>query len=174
MTPSVRQGWAVVAAWPAVAWAVSFALLHAYWLAGGTAGLPEGRRIVDNTPLLVTDIASIPACVVAAALGLAMVSRWGRLFPRMLLLVTAWALGAGLVLHSIPVLPDWVMLASDAKLRSELNEDDRFAALVYEPWFIVGGVLFCVAALGFQRRTRTPKRRIVTPAIREERVDVFR
>lgn len=155
----MRAGWAGVVAYLATAWAVLFSLVHAYWLLGGTTGLPAGRRLVDNTPLLVADIVAIPACVAAAALGWALIARWGRYFPRVLLLAAAWVLGIGLVAHAVPALPDWVMLASDAKLTSELTADDRFSVLVYEPWFIVGGLLFAAAALGFQRRTGRRRRR---------------
>ncbi len=154
MTQSIRTAWGGVVAYLACAWAVLFFLVHVYWLTGGTIGLPSGETIFDNTPLLVTDIVVIPASLVAIAVSLALVRPWGRGFPPSLLLVVSWGLGIGLIVHAIPVLPDWVMLVIRAKLLSELSADYRFSVLVYEPWFMIGGLLFCAAALGFHRRYR--------------------
>lgn len=44
-----------LAAHAAFGWASFFAAVHVYWLAGGTAGLPAGRRVTDTAGLLVAD-----------------------------------------------------------------------------------------------------------------------
>ena len=154
MTHPIRTGWRGVVAYLACAWAVLFSLLNVYLLAGGTIGLPAGETVFDNTPLLVTAIVAIPASLAAATVALALVQGWGRLLPRALLLVAVWLVGVGLIAHAVPVLPDWVMLVIGAKLTSELSEDHRFSALAYQPWFMIGGVLFCLAALGSHRPLR--------------------
>ncbi|TQF06061.1 DUF3995 domain-containing protein [Kitasatospora acidiphila] len=142
-----------VAAYAAATWAAAFSAVHLYWLLGGRIGLPAGLSVRGNTPLLVIDIIAIPLCAVAAALALALVRPWGGRVPGGLLTVGAWGTAALLLLHAAPSVPDWAALAVGARTASGLDAMDRFATLLYEPFFMAGGLLFALAAIG--RRAMT-------------------
>ncbi|MEU8923177.1 DUF3995 domain-containing protein [Kitasatospora sp. NPDC048545] len=151
-------GWNRVAAragYVAAGWAVAFALVHVYWLADGRLGLPEGRSVWSNTPLLVIDVIAIPLCAVAAAVALAPVRRWGGRVPAGLLTAALWGTTALLVLHAAPSVPDWFALALGSRSPAELDAMARFATFGYEPFFLVGGVLFALTSLG-RRAGRRP------------------
>ncbi|MFI8460157.1 DUF3995 domain-containing protein [Kitasatospora sp. NPDC085464] len=158
-------GWnrlAARAGYVAAAWAVAFALVHLYWLADGRLGLPEGRSVWSSTPLLVIDVIAIPLCAVAAAVALAPLRRWGGRVPARLLTVALWGTTALLVLHAAPSVPDWFALAVGSRSSAGLDAMARFATFGYEPFFLLGGVLFGVTALG-RRASRRPALR---PAVR--------
>jgi len=148
------RSWLMVApAYATCGWGVIFASVHLYWLLGGTVGLPTGLSLHSNTPLLVIDIIAIPLCITAAVLALALVRPWGLRFPRRLLLTAAWGAAALFVVHAAPTIPDWVALALGLRTAA-LTPMDRFSIFLYEPWFLVGGILFGVAAWCYQRRSR--------------------
>ena len=141
------------AGYAACAWALAFAAVHLYWGLGGTAGLPPGLSLVDNTPLFVIDLVAIPLCLAAAALALALVRPWGRRFPRWLLLSAAWGTSALFVVHAVPTAIDAATLALGRRTR-DLTAEDRFSLFLYEPWFLLGGVLFGAAAWYHMRGSR--------------------
>ncbi|MEV7185786.1 DUF3995 domain-containing protein [Kitasatospora sp. NPDC093102] len=131
----------------AAGWAVAFALVHVYWLADGRLGLPDGRSVWSSTPLLVIDVIAIPLCAVAAAVALAPLRRWGARVPPRLLGFALWGTTALLVLHATPSVPDWIALATGSRSGAELDAMARFATFGYEPFFLVGGLLFAVTSL---------------------------
>ncbi|QUH05491.1 DUF3995 domain-containing protein [Saccharopolyspora erythraea] len=139
------------AAYGAATWGALFALVHAYWLFGGRLGLPAGLSVRGNLPLLIIDLVAIPLCAGAAVLALALVRDWGRRFPRRLLLAGAWGTAALLVVHSAPSVVDWAALLLGRLHLAELDAMAYFATVLYEPFFLAGGVLFGLAALGYQR-----------------------
>ena len=143
--------------WPAyAAFCVGFlfALLNIYWLLGGELGLNTlGHAVEADTrrgaPVIVA------AAVVKAAgslFPLALVQPWGRRFPRLLLSAVGWAgaallvlyggaltIGAALVeLGAFPVTP-----ADPVALRGHLY--------VWDPWFLLWGVLLVLAMARFER-----------------------
>ncbi|MGW1175468.1 DUF3995 domain-containing protein [Kitasatospora sp. NPDC002543] len=136
------------AGYAAAGWAVAFALVHLYWLADGRLGLPDGRSVWSNTPLLVIDVIAVPLCAVAAAVALAPLRRWGARVPARLLGPALWGTAALLVLHAAPSVPDWVALAADRRPGAEPDAMARFATFGYEPFFLAGGLLFTVLSLG--------------------------
>lgn len=145
--------WAASSAYGASAWGVWFALVHLYWLLGGRIGLPDGMSLFDNIPLLIIDVVAIPLCAMAAVLALALIRPWGRRFRRRLLLTAAWATTAVLVVHAAPTVVDWISLAGGQRTIDDLDSLERFVTFLYEPFFLAGGVLFGIAALGYQGRT---------------------
>ncbi|MFF4345155.1 DUF3995 domain-containing protein [Kitasatospora sp. NPDC001540] len=147
----------VLAARAAAAWSALFALVHLYWLLGGRVGLPDGLSVRDNTPLLVVDVAAVPLCAAAAALALALVRPWGARIPRRRLLLAARATALLLIVHAAPSVPDWTALALGRRSAADLDAMARFATLLYEPFFLAGGLLFALAAFG----RRMPRRRQV-------------
>jgi len=96
----LRSAWT---AYAACAWAFVFAVPSFYWAAGGTGGLqstvsPELVRLAqDRVSWFITLLWITGAMKVFAGLvALDLVQRWGRLFPRWVLLILAW--GAGMLL----------------------------------------------------------------------------
>src|SRR5688572_21278282 len=94
----------------ACAWALVFAAVHLYWGLGGTAGLPPGLSLFENTALFVIDLVAIPLCVAGGLLALALVQPWGRRLPRRLLLAAAWGTAALCAVHAVPTVVDAVVL----------------------------------------------------------------
>ncbi|QBD76750.1 DUF3995 domain-containing protein [Ktedonosporobacter rubrisoli] len=129
-------------------WALLFAVVHIYWVMGGTAGLvvPAGKTTVlaAGGPLLAIDIAAIPLCIIAGVIALALVQTWSRIIPRWIWLTTAW--GAGVVL-SLRALVGLIQDAIDIISHGTL--DPMYA---YDLWFLIGGLLFIVIAWRAGRR----------------------
>ncbi|MFJ1757541.1 DUF3995 domain-containing protein [Kitasatospora sp. NPDC088134] len=150
LTAPVRR----VAALAAAAWSALFSLVHLYWLLGGRIGLPDELSVLDNTPLLVIDIAAVPMCAVAAALALALLRPPTGRIPARWLLIAARATAALLVFHALPSIPDWAALAIGHRSVDSLDAMARFATFLYEPFFLTGGLLFGLAAFGRRRGGR--------------------
>lgn len=139
-------------AYAAATWSVLFALVHVYWLLGGRAGLPDGMDLFGNTALLIIDVIAIPLSFGAAALALALVRPWGERFPRRLLRAGVWGTTGLLLVHALPSIPDWIALAAGTRTLGDFSADERFVTVLYEPWFLAGGLLFGAAALATRRR----------------------
>ena len=155
VTSDTRRRWPGWAAYAASAWALMFAAVHLYWALGGTVGLPKGISVDMNPALFVIDVLAVPLCVVGALLALSLVRPWGWLFPRRLLLASAWAVCALLIVHSAPTLVEGGLVVTGLH-DAELSVLDRWSLFVYEPWFFMGGVLYGAAAWGYGRRLSRP------------------
>jgi hypothetical protein len=93
------------AAYAACAVALLYALVSFYWALGGTAGidtlggsLEQRARAGDPGVRWLAGAAGVLK-VVGAGLALALVRPWGRVVPRALLLIAAWAGAVVLVLY---------------------------------------------------------------------------
>ena len=129
-------------------------MLHLYWALGGTVGLAEsaGRRLAEERPVefVLGGLYCVAvALLVAAALGtaLARVPVTGR---RLLLPVLGAGVAAVLVLRAVAV---HLVLLSDAGYGGgAISAAQRTWTLwVWNPWFLVGGCLFGLAALTARR-----------------------
>lgn len=125
-------------AYAAFAWALVFLLPHVYWAAGGTAGL--GDESIEGT-IAVINAAAIVLSVLAAVLALALVRPWGASIPRRILLAGAWGACVLLSLRGSVGLLQAAAIAFGAS-----DEDVPTLALVFEPLFLIGGILFGLAA----------------------------
>ena len=136
-------------AYAAAAWMAFFGLVHVYWALGGTAALPAGFSVQDDARFLAVTLVAIPLCGIGAALALALARPPGR--RRRPLLALAWATTALLVVHALPAM---VVLAGLALgiVDGELTERDRLSLFLYEPYWLLGGVLFGLATAAAQRR----------------------
>ncbi len=148
-------GWVGYAAF---AWALLFAALSFYWAAGGTAGVHTLSKAIRE-PALRRDggfVAILWATGVlklgAALLALAFVRPWGASVPRRLLLVAGWGMAAVLTLYG--------GLGMLGALLAELGVTEptdpgtvRWYLFLWEPVWLVGGLLFAVTAW---RHTRRP------------------
>lgn len=139
--PGVRSRSRAWAGYAACAWAALFAAPHVWWVFGIRAAWPgddESYRAAFRNPwFLAYDLLVVVLCAVGAWVALATVRPWSRAAPRRLVLVLAW-LGCAL-------------LASRGV--AGLVADGR-ADLVWWPTFLVGGVLFGLAARRYQRGSR--------------------
>lgn len=140
-------------AYAAAGWMIIFSLVHVYWALGGSAGLPSGMSIYDNIPLLVIDIVAIPLCLLGAALALALVRPWGRRYSRKFLLLAAWGAAAFMIVHALPAVIDVLIIAFGSSTVDGLTELERFSIFLYEPFWLLGGVIWAFAAWAFQRQT---------------------
>lgn len=126
------------AGYSAGAWALLFTMPHVYWAVGGDVGL-QGRPM--SGALSVVNLVSIPLSLVAALLALATIRSWGGVFPRWVLGSAVWVVcavlsargGAGLVQNVLG------------------QEEPPPLFRLFEPGFLVGGILFGAAAWYYGR-----------------------
>ena len=146
--PSRRWGYA------AAGWAAAFAVVHLYWALGGELGLAEsaGRRLADERPaafvlggLYGVGLALLVAAALGAALARLRITGRRRLLP---------LLGAGVaaVLLARAVVVEVLLLADPGYGGGAISAAQRWWALVlWNPWFLLGGITFALAALAARR-----------------------
>ncbi|MEV4240713.1 MULTISPECIES: DUF3995 domain-containing protein [unclassified Nocardia] len=152
-----RRDWAVVAA---VFWSCVFAAVHLFWALGGSVGLASsaGSDLAARRP---------PMFVAAGLWGVAVVLLADAAFvgvaaavnmPRRWRWVMAWMIGlAGLVLLARGVLVEVALAADAGGVRCEVGPHRTWWSLVlWNPWFMLGGVLFIGAGLGIGKRCSRP------------------
>ena len=151
------------AAYAAAIWAVLFAALSFCWAAGGLAGAdlvaPAAKSMaVARVPWFVAVLwATALLKLFGGLVALALVRAWGRIIPHWLRLLLAG--GAGLVLTvygvmglagSIPVLAGAITVP-DSMPRQVLE----FYVFLWQPYFLLGGILFAIAtAIDYSRSRR--------------------
>jgi hypothetical protein len=151
--PSRRWGYA------ATGWATAFAVVHLYWALGGTLGLAEsaGRRLADERPtaFVLGGLYGVAlALVVAAGLGaaLARVPITGR---RRLLPLLGAGVATLLLVRAVAV--EVVLLTDPGYGDGVISGAQRWWSLVlWNPWFLLGGVLFGLAGLAARRAHSPP------------------
>ncbi len=149
------------AGYAACAWAFVFAAMSFYWAAGGTAGADTiGPTIKElalaREPWFVAVLWLTGAMkVIAGLLALALVRPWGRPVPHWMLLVAAWGTGALLVLYGGVNLAVRGLMTIGAMNTPESMHSTaaRWHLLLWDPWWLLGGLLFCAAAWHYQRRS---------------------
>lgn len=159
--PTRRPASTTWAAYAAAAWAFVFAAMSFYWAAGGTAGgstLGESMTKLarEREPWFVAVLWVTGALkAVAGVVALALVQPWGQRFPRWLRLVAAWGVGAILVLYgganlAARGLMEVGLIEKPASVDSAAA---RWHLLLWDPWWLLGGLLFVAAAWSYQRRS---------------------
>ena len=145
------------AAYAACAWAVVFAAASFYWAAGGTAGEDTVGGVITRLPGIVALLWVTGALkVIGALLALALVRPWGRVLPRWLLLTLSWAGGVGLTAYgAIPLVVNGLMVAGVLHGPGPVDWTlMRWHVFLWDPWWLLGGLLFVAAAWSYQRRTQ--------------------
>jgi hypothetical protein len=99
-------------------------------------------------------VVAIPLSVLAAVVALSLASGWRLRIGRRLLLAAAWGASALLIVHALPSVTDWIAVALGHRAFDDFTARERFITFLYEPWFMTGGVLFALTALGFQGGAR--------------------
>ena len=149
------------AAYGAAAAAFGYAAVSLYWAAGGTAGLSTVGGIAQTMArtgggAAAAGIAAIVLLKTAGGLlALAMVMPWGQRLPRRALSIAGLAGSALLIVYGAvevvgealaetgavtPSAPDWTAL--------------RWHLALWDPWFLVWGLLLAAAAWGYRRSAR--------------------
>ena len=159
--------------WPAFAAATVaavFALVSLYWAAGGMAGMgtlggeiERLGRARDPELVAATWVAAVLKAL-GALLALALVRPWGRRLPRRLLLVTAWAGAVVLTVYGV------LQTAAVALIYFGVSDDTqelsrgalRWRMLLWEPWFLVWGLLLGLAAWHYGRAGGQPPSSSIT------------
>ena len=157
--PAARLVWPGYAA---AGWAALFALVSLYWAVGGTAGI----RTVGGDIAALAGSGSGAAGLLAwgatvlkvagVVFALALVSRWGRIFPRPLMLVAGWAASVVLILYgAVNVLGELLVVTGIVPATSQT---DLYALhwhlALWDPYFLVWGILLLLAVRQYQRATR--------------------
>lgn len=143
----------------AAIWGGGFGLLSLYWTLGGRWGLHHlGTGIQDQVAHPTTEFtlslwASVVAKAVAGLLGIALMMPLDRVVPRWLLLIAGWIGGIGLTLYGLAGITQAALVVIgmiDAP--SSMGEDAaRWYLGLWEPVWLVGGLLFLAAVFAYQR-----------------------
>lgn len=169
LASSVRVWPTTWAAYAACAWAFVFAAMSFYWAAGGTAGLGtlsagirEQSAARDPGFVALVWITGILKAV-AGLIALALARTWGRFVPRWLLLVGAWGAGAVLTAYGaiqlvVTGVAATLMAAGVIGTPADMDWAAlRWHLLLWDPWWLAGGLLFIKAARDYGRRSRAAR-----------------
>jgi hypothetical protein len=150
------------AGYAAAFWAFLFAAMSFYWALGGRLGVETiGDAITkpalagDPTILAVVWITGALK-VVAGVLALALVQPWGRRIPRWMSLLGGWGASAlFLVYGAANLVQDALIVAGAIPTPVGLGAvAARWHLFLWDPWWLLGGVLFALATWRFSRRRR--------------------
>jgi hypothetical protein len=159
------QGRPSITAWfgyAASAWAFLFAAVSVYWAAGGTAGIETQSASIQELgeqrdPWFVAVLWGTGILKAAGGLlGLALVQPWGRLFPRRFLLIAAWGAGLGMAIYGgLGILVDAFRIVGVIPIPEAADlATVLWHILLWDPWWLLGGILFVAAARHSQRPAR--------------------
>ena len=104
--------------------------------------------------------------VAAAALALALASPWGERLPRLALLILGWATGAGITLYAVANFVQHGLMAAGLIATPDALGTSAVAwhLALWDPFWLLGGLLFLGATRAFQRRRRHQGRFATLPA----------
>lgn len=146
-------------AWGAVVVAFAFAAVSLLWATGSTLGLDTLGGTVErlgrarDPALLSANAVALVLKVLGGVLALALVQPWGRRLPRRPLLSLGWAGAAVLVVYGVLQVTSVALVAAHVVVPDEVLSARalRWRLLLWEPWFLVWGVLLAGATLRHQR-----------------------
>jgi len=143
-----------------VAWMLAFAAVHVYWGFGGTALLPEGVSVLDSLAMFVIDLVAIPLCLAGALLAwlLRPDQRRGRLVGRRWLTWPGTVGAAVMLVHGVSGLAFALLPWLGA---GDVPAQERWS-LLYEPWWLLGGLLMAATVRGYRvsvRRSQSLQRK---------------
>lgn len=145
--------WDVWVAYGACAWAFLFAALSFYWALGGMAGVdtavsPQIAQLARaHAPgLLALLWVTALVKVLSGFVALALVQPWGSRFPHWLLLILAWGAGTLLFVHGGLFLGVGLLALNGAISVNTPSTTLHWYTFLWGPWWVLGGVLFLVAA----------------------------
>lgn len=136
----------------ACAWAVAFALLHLYWALGGSWGLGvSAGPLAEERPLwfVVVGLWGVGLlCLVGGVLGWVLARPRPRNSTGAVAKLLGWCVCAVLLVRAIVV--EVMLLIDTTGMETAVSSEQRlWTLLLWNPWFLVGGVAFGLAARGF-------------------------
>lgn len=146
------------AAYLAAGWSFLFALISVYWVTGGKVGIDtlaqsiqDDARNGDRGMLLLTWITG-GLKMAGGVLMLALVRPWGERLPGRLRLVSGYAVGAALTLYGFAGFIEKLLMELDLiGVPASLGEDAvRWYLFLWEPFWLLGGLLYLLASRRFQ------------------------
>jgi hypothetical protein len=141
--------------------------IHLYWALGGTWGLPGGAATADLPGLPATNAIVSVLLAVGAALLFGLTRPWARRPPAAVMLAPLWLGSVVCISHGLYGLATKGLYAAGVHSAVSWPEpltaaQQNLAALrdlaVFEPWFLVQGLLLAFAGRWFAR-TATGRRR---------------
>ncbi|GGU84530.1 hypothetical protein GCM10010211_58130 [Streptomyces albospinus] len=141
----------------AATWAVAFAVLHFYWALGGSWGLSvSAGPLAEERPgwFVVVGLWGVGTlCLVGGVLGWLLAQRWPRGAGGRVVVSLGWCACAVLLVRGIAV--EVLLLTGAAGQEINVSAAQRLWTLVlWNPWFLVGGLVFGLAARDFGRAER--------------------
>jgi hypothetical protein len=149
-----RTTWA---AYAACGWALLFALMSFYWAAGGNFGvetLGSAIQAQAHNPGFVAIVwLTGVAKVIGGLFALTLVRPWALWLPRRLKLILAWTGGIGLALYGgVQLLIEGAVLSGLLHVSGPVDWVGlRWHIWLWDPWWLLGGILFLLAAWRYQR-----------------------
>jgi hypothetical protein len=147
---------------PAAIWAFLFAAINLYWGLGGTFGvetLGEGiaeMAAAQDTELLFINAISVAGKVVLGLLALASLRMWSKQISNVLR-ISMWIAGVLLALYGMGnFIQHALMLTGSIPVARLLGSLDavRWHLFLWDPLWLIGGVLFLLLANNFQKTKR--------------------
>ena len=139
----------------AAAWALLFALLHVFWALGGSWLLASsaGSTLAEDRPMwfVVLGLWGVAVVLLAgAALGLALARSRASGRATRLGAFLGCLTGACLLLRGVAV--EVVLRTGAGGVADNVGEaHTRMSLLLWNPWFVLGGLLFVVAGVQSRR-----------------------
>lgn len=142
------------------AWCLIFAAMSVYWLAGGTIGVSTLANIIQeyvrtgDPNFILTTWVTVVLKITGGLLALATFQRWGQMIPLRLLLTLLIAAGVLLTLYGVAgFVEKALMLSGVIDIPESMGRGPAWWYLViWEPWWILGGVLFLLTAHATRRK----------------------
>jgi Protein of unknown function (DUF3995) len=141
--------------------------IHLYWAAGGTWGLPGGAAAASLPGVRATNLAVSVLLACGAAFLHGLTRPWSRRPPALLMLAPVWAGAVMCLSHGLFGIVTKSLYAAGIQSavswpRHLTAAQKNLAALydlgVFEPWFLIQGLLLALAGHWFAR-TATRRRR---------------
>ncbi|MFJ3934724.1 DUF3995 domain-containing protein [Streptomyces sp. NPDC090029] len=151
-----RQRRTIAGVWGriACAWAVAFATLHFYWALGGDWGLRvSAGPLAEERPGWFVAVGLWGAgalCLVGGVLGWLLTRPHPRGLAGRLVKALGWGVCAVLLVRGIAV--EVLLLTNTSGQEIDVSPEQRlWTLLLWNPWFLVGGLAFGLAARGAGR-----------------------
>ncbi|GAA3173547.1 MULTISPECIES: DUF3995 domain-containing protein [Streptomyces] len=138
----------------ACGWAMAFAALHFYWALGGSRGLAvSAGPLAAERPgwFVAVGLWGVGAvCLIGAALGRRLTGPRPRGTAGRLLTALGWCACAVLLVRGA-VLQALLLTGAAGPAIQVSAEQRRWTLMLWNPWFLLGGLLFGLATWAFGR-----------------------